>query len=84
MYHLIGFGVTFAISSSIFFVARRLPWPSAISTPSLPTTNRLTVVKPGLPDLFVAVDVVGELDGAREIGELEAALVGIGGADLRA
>ena len=47
MYHFTGLGVTLAISSSIFCVAAGLPCPSAISTPSLPTTNRLTVVKPG-------------------------------------
>ena len=48
MYHLIGFGVTLAISSSIFL--RRVGTALAVgdSTPSLPTTNRLTVVKPGL------------------------------------
>ena len=47
MYHLIGFDVIFAISPSIFLVASTLPWPSATRTPSLPTTNRLTVVNPG-------------------------------------
>ena len=36
----------------------------------------------GLPDLFVAVDVFGQLDGARKLGELDAALLGIGRAHL--
>ena len=48
MYHFTGFGVTLAIASSSFWVAAGLPCPSAISTPSAPTTNRLTVVMPAL------------------------------------
>ena len=46
-YHLRGFGVTFRIWSTIVWVAATLPCPSAMRTPSFPTTNRLTVVKPG-------------------------------------
>src|SRR5687768_2457796 len=47
MYHFTGLGVTFAIASSNCCVLAGLLCPSAINTPSLPTTNRLTV---GIPD----------------------------------
>ena len=40
--------------------------------------------EPWLANLFVAVDVVGKLDRAREVGELEAALVRISGPHLLA
>ena len=48
MYHFTGLAVTLAIASSSFWVAAGLPCPSAINTPSVPTTNRLTVVMPAL------------------------------------
>ena len=46
-YHLMGSGVIVRMRSSIAWVAAGLPCPSAISTPSVPMTIRLTVVKPG-------------------------------------
>ena len=46
---VIGWSVTFPISSTIRAVSSKLPCPSATSTPSSVTTNMLTVVKSSSP-----------------------------------
>ena len=82
---VIGFGVTFLIASTSPFVSAALPWPSATSTPRVGDDEHVggrEFLGPGV-EIFVGVDVVGDLDRARKVGQLHAALDRIGGADDR-
>ena len=75
--------MTFAIASTSPFVSGTLPWPSATSTPSIGDdehVGRRELLVAGV-EVFVGVDVVGDFDRARKVGQLHAALDRIGGAD---